>query len=220
MSKSAGNIISPEDILKKYGADILRLWVASSDYAEDLRIDHSILDQHAESYRKIRNTFRYILGNLKDNFIPQNFKSIKVKELPELEQVILHKLYFLSLEIKKSLKDYNFHKLQKELLNFCTLDLSSFYFDIRKDTLYCDDVSSQKRKSCVTSLNIILECLLKWYAPVLSFTTEEITDLSNKNKKISIHEETFSIYQKIGKIKLYTKNGKNYFLLDRKLISL
>ena len=192
MSKSAGNIISPEDILKKYGADILRLWVASSDYAEDLRIDHTILEQHAESYRKIRNTFRYILGNLKDNFSPQNFKSIKVKELPELEQVILHKLYFLSLEIKKSLKDYNFHKLQKELLNFCTLDLSSFYFDIRKDTLYCDDVSSQKRKSCVTSLNIILECLLKWYAPVLSFTTEEITDLSNKNKKISIHEETFS----------------------------
>ena len=106
--------------------------------------------------------------------------------------MILHKLYFLSLEIKKSLKDYNFHKLQKELLNFCTLDLSSFYFDIRKDTLYCDDVSSQKRKSCVTLLNIILECLLKWYAPVLSFTTEEITDLSNKNKKISIHEEIFS----------------------------
>ena len=192
MSKSAGNIISPEDILKKYGADILRLWVASSDYAEDLRIDHTILEQHAESYRKIRNTFRYILGNLRDNYSPQNFNSIKVKDLPELEQVILHKLYFLSLEIKKSLKDYNFHKLQKELLNFCTLDLSSFYFDIRKDTLYCDDVSSQKRKSCVTLLNIILECLLKWYAPVLSFTTEEITDLSNKNKKISIHEEIFS----------------------------
>ena len=192
MSKSAGNIISPEDILKKYGADILRLWVASSDYAEDLRIDHTILEQHAESYRKIRNTFRYILGNLRDNYSPQNFNSIKVIDLPELEQVILHKLYFLSLEIKKSLKDYNFHKLQKELLNFCTLDLSSFYFDIRKDTLYCDDVSSQKRKSCVTLLNIILECLLKWYAPVLSFTTEEITDLSNKNKKISIHEEIFS----------------------------
>ncbi len=192
MSKSAGNIISPEEILKKYGADILRLWVASSDYAEDLRIDHTILEQHAESYRKIRNTFRYILGNLKDNFTSQNFKSIKTKEFPELEQVILHKLYLLGLEIKKSLKDYNFHKLQKELLNFCTLDLSSFYFDIRKDSLYCDDLNSQKRKSCVISLNIILECLLKWYAPVLSFTTEEITDLSNKNKKISVHEETFS----------------------------
>ena len=155
MSKSAGNIISPDDILKKYGADILRLWVASSDYAEDLRIDHTILEQHAEPYRKIRNTFRYILGNLRDSYSPQNFKSIKVKELPELEQVILHKLYFLSLATKKSLKDYNFHKLQKVLLNFCTLDLSSFYFDIRKDTLYCDEVSSQKRKSCVTLLNVI-----------------------------------------------------------------
>ena len=106
------------------------------------------------------------------------------------------------------------------MLNFCTLDLSSFYFDIRKDTLYCDEVSSQKRKSCVTLLNVILECLLKWYAPVLSFTTEEITDLSNKSKKISIHEETFPNYQKIGKMKLYTKNGKNYFLLDSKLMSL
>ena len=191
MSKSAGNIISPEDILKKYGADILRLWVASSDYAEDLRIDHSILEQHAESYRKIRNTFRFILGNLKDNFISKNFKEIKYEEFPELEQFILHKIYTLNLEINNNLKEYNFHKLQKNLLNFCALDLSSFYFDIRKDVLYCDETSSKKRKSCIALLNIILECLLKWYAPVLSFTTEEIFELSAKKNKASIHEETF-----------------------------
>ena len=191
MSKSSGNIISPEDILKKYGADILRLWVASSDYAEDLRIDHSILEQHAESYRKIRNTFRFILGNLRDDFSPKNFKETKYQEFPELEKLILHKLYILNAEIKNNLKDYNFHKLQKDLLNFCALDLSSFYFDIRKDVLYCDEISSQKRKSCVALLNIILECLLKWYAPVLSFTTEEITELAKKNKKASIHEEIF-----------------------------
>ena len=191
MSKSSGNIISPEEILKKYGADILRLWVASSDYAEDLRIDHSILDQHAESYRKIRNTFRFILGNLKDNFSPQNFKKIKHEDLPELEKLILHKLFLLNIEIKNNLKNYNFHKLQKELLNFCALDLSSFYFDIRKDILYCDDLNSKKRKSCVTLLNIVLECLIKWYAPVLSFTTEEIGELAQKNKKTSIHEENF-----------------------------
>ena len=191
MSKSSGNIISPEDILKKYGADILRLWVASSDYAEDLRIDHSILEQHAESYRKIRNTFRFILGNLRDDFSPKNFKETKYQEFPELEKLILHKLYILNAEIKNNLKDYNFHKLQKDLLNFCALDLSSFYFDIRKDVLYCDETSSQKRKSCVALLNIILECLLKWYAPVLSFTTEEITELAKKNKKASIHEEIF-----------------------------
>ncbi len=191
MSKSAGNIISPEEILKKYGADILRLWVASSDYAEDLRIDHSILDQHAESYRKIRNTFRFILGNLRDDFKPKNFKQTKYQDFPELEQLILHKLYTLSIEIKNNLKDYNFHKLQKDLLNFCALDLSSFYFDIRKDVLYCDEKNSQKRESCIALLNIILECLLKWYAPVLSFTTEEITELAKKNKKNSIHEEIF-----------------------------
>ena len=191
MSKSSGNIISPEEILKKYGADILRLWVASSDYAEDLRIDHSILEQHAESYRKIRNTFRFILGNLKDDFSPQDFKKIKHNDFPELEKLILHKLFLLNIEIKNNLKSYNFHKLQKELLNFCALDLSSFYFDIRKDILYCDDLNSNKRKSCVTLLNIVLECLIKWYAPVLSFTTEEISQLAQKNKKTSIHEENF-----------------------------
>jgi len=192
MSKSSGNIISPEDILKKYGADILRLWVASSDYAEDLRIDHSILEQHAESYRKIRNTFRFILGNLKDDFKPVDFKKVKYQDLPELEKLILHKLFLLNEEIKKNLKTYNFHKLQKDLLNFCALDLSSFYFDIRKDVLYCDDINSEKRKSCVYLLNIILECLIKWYAPVLSFTTEEINELVKKDKKISIHEENFT----------------------------
>ena len=191
MSKSSGNVISPDEILKKYGADILRLWVASSDYSEDLRIDHSILDQHAESYRKIRNTFRYILGNLRDQFNQKNFKQIKIKEFPELEQLILHKIFVLNEDIKKNLKDYNFHKLQKDLLNFCALDLSSFYFDIRKDILYCDDLNSKKRKSCVTLLNVVLECLIKWYAPVLSFTTEEISELSQKDKKTSIHEENF-----------------------------
>ena len=191
MSKSSGNIISPEEILKKYGADILRLWVASSDYAEDLRIDHSILEQHAESYRKIRNTFRFILGNLKDDFSPKDLKKIKYDDFPELEKLILHKLFLLNIEIRNNLKNYNFHKLQKELLNFCALDLSSFYFDIRKDILYCDDLNSKKRKSCVTLLNIVLECLIKWYAPVLSFTTEEIRELAQKNKKTSIHEENF-----------------------------
>ena len=190
MSKSMGNVISPEDILKNYGADILRVWAAASDYAEDLRIDKNILIQHAESYRKIRNTFRFMLGNLKDNFEKQNFEKVKLNELDELEQYILHKLYLIKNSFDENLKNYNFHKLYKELLNFCTTDLSSFYFDIRKDVLYCDSLNSKKRKNCIIVLNIILESLLKWFAPILVFTTEEIYNLV-KTKDESIHENNF-----------------------------
>ena len=190
MSKSAGNVILPEDILKNYGADILRAWVCASDYAEDLRIDKTILAQHAESYRKIRNTFRFILGNIKDNFEPQNINDVEIKDFPELERYILNRLFFVDQSIKENLKNYNFHKIYKELLNFCTLDLSSFYFDIRKDTLYCDSLESTKRKACIKVLNIVLECLLKWFAPIFVFTTDEIFSLINKTDD-TIHEKTF-----------------------------
>ena len=190
MSKSLGNIIAPEDILKKYGADILRIWVASSNYEEDLRIDQSIIAQHAESYRKIRNTFRYLLGNLNDEFQSFDLEKINITELPELEQYMLHKLYTLNENFKKYFKKYDFHNLYKELLNFCTVDLSAFYFDIRKDTLYCDPKNSKKRNNCTLVLKIILETLIKWFAPILSFTTEEIFSLICKDKK-SIHLERF-----------------------------
>ncbi len=192
MSKSLGNIISPEDILKKYGADILRIWVAASDYAEDLRIDNSILEQHAESYRKIRNTFRYILGNINDNYKKVDLQTLEIDKLPELEQYMLHKLYSINKNFNKYFKQYNFHNLYKELLNFCTVDLSAFYFDIRKDTLYCDKIDSDKRKSTIIFLNILLDILLKWLAPILSFTTEEIYSLVNKDQK-SIHLENFPL---------------------------
>ncbi len=191
MSKSLGNIIAPEDILKKYGADILRVWVAAADYSEDLRIDNLILEQHAESYRKIRNTFRYILGNLKDNFLKTDFEKINLSALDELEQYLLHKIFTLNENFHKNFKAYTFHNLYKELLNFCTVDLSAFYFDIRKDSLYCDDLNSEKRKNCILVLNIILESLLKWFAPILSFTTEEIFNLVNKDNDNSIHLEKF-----------------------------
>ena len=192
MSKSVGNVIAPEDILKKYGADILRIWVASSNYAEDLRIDYSILDQHADSYRKIRNTFRYLLGNINDDFEEINLEKIDIKKLPELEQFMLHKIYSLDLNFKKYFKNYDFHNLYKELLSFCTVDLSAFYFDIRKDCLYCETKNSTKRQSTILLLNIILNSLLKWFAPILSFTTEEIYKLISKKK--SIHLEDFIEY--------------------------
>ena len=191
MSKSLGNIMAPEDILKKYGADILRIWVAASDYAEDLRIDNSILEQHAESYRKIRNTFRYILGNLNDKYEKVNFEKLDISNLPELEQFMLCKIFKMNLMFEKNFKIYNFHNLYKELLNFCTVDLSAFYFDIRKDSLYCDKIDSPKRKSTIIFLNILLEILLKWFAPILSFTTEEIYSLLKINSNKSIHLENF-----------------------------
>ena len=191
MSKSAGNVISPDDILKNYGADILRAWVATSDYAEDLRIDNTILSQHAESYRKIRNTFRFILGNIQDTFQPQDLNKLEIEKFSELERYILNKVFLLDQSIKENLKNYNFHKLYKELLNFCTQDLSSFYFDIRKDVLYCNDINSKKRKECIIVLNILLECLLKWFAPIFVFTAEEIFSLIDKENNKSIHELTF-----------------------------
>ena len=195
MSKSLGNVIAPDEILKKYGADILRIWVASSNYAEDLRIDFSILDQHSESYRKIRNTFRYLLGNLNDDFKEIDLEKVNLQELPELEQFMLHKIYTLDKQFSRYFKEYDFHNLYKELLNFCTVELSSFYFDIRKDTLYCDAKNSQKRKSTLTLLNILLNSLLKWFAPILSFTTEEIYQLVSKKEK-SIHLEKFINFPK------------------------
>ena len=190
MSKSLGNVIAPEDILKKYGADILRIWVAASNYAEDLRIDYSILDQHSESYRKIRNTFRYLLGNINDKYEDVNLDKIDVESLPELEKFMLSKIHSLNNKFENYFKKYDFHNLYKELLNFCTTDLSAFYFDIRKDTLYCDPINSEKRKSCVTILNVLLKSLLRWFAPILSFTTEEIHQLISKDSK-SIHLEKF-----------------------------
>ena len=191
MSKSSGNIISPEEILKKYGADILRIWVASSDYAEDLRIDFSILEQHAESYRKIRNTFRFLLGNLQDKFENIEINSKDVLKLPELELYMLHQIYDLNSKFQNYFKEYNFHKLYKELSNFCSQELSAFYFDIRKDTLYCEEKESLKRKACIKLLNILLDVLLKWFAPIISFTTEEIFQIVKKDKNDSIHLKSF-----------------------------
>ena len=156
------------------------------------------LDQHADSYRKIRNTFRYLLGNLNDNFEEIELEKINLSELPELEQFMLHKIHLLNKNFNNYFKNYDFHNLYKELLNFCTVDLSAFYFDIRKDTLYCDELDSKKRKSTIILLNIILNALLKWFAPILSFTTEEIFRLISKNNK-SIHLEKFVEFPELFK---------------------
>ena len=127
---------------------------------------------------------------MNDKYEDVNFDKIDIENLPELEKFMLSKIHSLNNKFENYFKKYDFHNLYKELLNFCTTDLSAFYFDIRKDTLYCDPINSEKRKSCVTILNVLLKSLLRWFAPILSFTTEEIHQLISKNTK-SIHLEKF-----------------------------
>ena len=179
MSKSLGNVISPDDVIKKYGADILRLWVVASDYSDDLKIDDSILEQHSQSYRKIRNTFRFLLGNLNDT---ANLDvEVNEQDLEEIEKYILHKVSSLDKAFSALNTKYELHKIYVDLLNFCTVDLSAFYFDIRKDILYCDDLNTKKRINCTKVLSIILKFLLKWFSPILVFTCEEIYQIIKKN---------------------------------------
>ena len=186
MSKSLGNVISPDEILKQYGVDILRLWVVASDYYDDLKLDKGILQSQAESYRRIRNTFRFLIGNLND--FTQN-EIIDEKDFPELEKYLLHRLWEVDQVIKQCVASFNFHLMFTTLLNFCSNDLSAFYFDIRKDVIYCDNLKSHTRRSSRTILNIIFNFLVRWFAPSISFTTEEAWKAMGNNT--SIHLEDF-----------------------------
>jgi len=186
MSKSLGNVISPDEILKKYGVDILRLWVVASDYYDDLKLDNAILQSQAESYRRIRNTFRFLIGNL-DNFSDEEV--IDESKFPELEKYLLHRLWEVDKVVQKCISTFNFHLMFTTLLNFCSNDLSAFYFDIRKDTIYCDSKNSVRRRSTRTLLNIIFNHLVRWFAPSISFTSEEAWKaMGNKE---SIHLQDF-----------------------------
>ena len=170
MSKSLGNITSPQDIVSKFGADILRLWVVGSDYSEDLRIGAEIIKYQSDLYRRIRNTLRFLLGNLA-RFTPE--QRMPLDQMPELERWVLHRVWELDRLVRKSIDDYDFHTLWTALHNFCAVDLSAFYFDIRKDSLYCDPLTDAKRRACVTVLDILFDHLTVWLAPILSFTAEE-----------------------------------------------
>ena len=170
MSKSLGNVISPNDVINKFGADILRMWVAGSNYHEDIRISFENLDRHAESYRKIRNTLRFLLGNLKNW---DREETMKQKDLQNLEKYIRHKLFKINLQIKKNYDEFNFHKAFQIILSFCSQDLSSLFFDIRKDSLYCDSNTSILRRSARTVMFDTFECLVLWLSPIIPFTSEE-----------------------------------------------
>ncbi len=184
MSKSLGNVINPEDIIKKSGADVLRLWVATTDYSEDMRIGDEVIANLNDNYRRIRNTFRFILGNI-GNFDINN--ATQYGELEEIDKFILAKIFHLSSLRKKAIKEYSFHNFYKALFEFCSVDLSSFYFDISKDILYCNTLNDNLRMGKVTVLFHILDQLSIWYAPVLSHTMEEVWQKFKTTEVESIH---------------------------------
>ncbi|MCF6343588.1 MAG: isoleucine--tRNA ligase [Devosiaceae bacterium] len=188
MSKSLGNTVAPQDIIKQYGADILRLWAASIDYTEDHRIGDEILKNNVESYRKMRNSFRFLLGNLA-HFKPE--EAVAQKDMPELEQLMLHRLFDLDKQVKKAYFAYDYKKVVSLLSNFMNIELSAFYFDIRKDALYCDAPSSNVRRSALTVLNELFNHLTIWLAPILVFTMEEIWLERYDEKDSCVHLQTF-----------------------------
>ena len=171
-SKSLGNTISPQDIIKDLGADVLRLWVSSTDYRSDIANSHAIFKQMGEAYRKIRNTMRYLLGNLYDFDI--NKDMVPFDQMPELEKWAMIKLQELIAKVRAAYEEYEFHIVFHAIHKFCVLDMSAFYLDVIKDTLYTEKPDSAKRRSCQTVLYHIAHALTRLLVPILAFTTEEI----------------------------------------------
>jgi isoleucyl-tRNA synthetase len=170
MSKSLGNTVAPQDVVAKSGADILRLWVVSTDYTEDQRIGPEILKYQADAYRRLRNTLRYLLGGLAGF---SEAERVAPEQMPELERWVLHRLAELDQLVRRSAEAYDFHTMFSALHNFCAVDLSAFYFDVRKDALYCDRPDAPQRRAARTVLDRVFDCLARWLAPVLCFTAEE-----------------------------------------------
>ncbi len=187
MSKSLGNQTAPQEVIKQYGADILRLWVMQVDYTEDQRIGPEILKSVADSYRRLRNTFRFLLGAL-DGF--SDAERMPVEEMPELERLMLHRLAELDGVVRQGYRDFDYQKTFQTLFQFATVDLSAFYFDIRKDTLYCDAPDSDRRRACRTVLDLLFERLTIWLAPMLCFTMEEVWLTRLDGTDSSVHLQT------------------------------
>ncbi|HBK05912.1 MAG TPA: isoleucine--tRNA ligase, partial [Acetobacteraceae bacterium] len=187
MSKSLGNTTAPDEVCDKYGADILRLWVMSSDTTEDLRIGPEILKQQAELYRRLRNTLRWVLGSL-DGFTES--ERVPDAEMPELERWILHRLTEIDARFRAAVLSYDWTGVYPDLHNFCAVDLSAFYFDIRKDAIYCDRPDSMRRRSARTVLDHLHRYLCTWLAPVLCFTAEEAWG-ARFGDDTSVHLEQF-----------------------------
>ena len=188
MSKSLGNITAPKEVVEQNGADILRLWVVGSDYSEDMRIGPEIVKYHTDIYRRLRNTLRYIMGNL-HGF--GDAERLHISEMPELERWVLHRITELDGMLRLACNNFEFHSLFNELHSFCTVDLSAFYFDIRKDSLYCDRVDAIKRRAVRTILDELFKCLTAWLAPFICFTAEEAWLTRFPGEDESVHLRLF-----------------------------
>jgi isoleucyl-tRNA synthetase len=204
MSKSLGNVMAPDEIINKQGADLLRLWVVSTDYSEDMRIGSEILKQQEDIYRRLRNTIRYLLGAL-DGY--SEAEALDLSDMPELEQWIFHKLAELQALHDQSLTQFDLTNFYSALHTFCASDLSAFYFDIRKDCLYCDPIQSPRRKATRTAMHHIFEHLIHWLAPVLSFTAEEAFLTRYGKTGTSVHLQQFP---KIGEGWLNANLGEKW----------
>ncbi len=188
MSTSLGNTMSPLDLAKQYGVEIIRLWVASSDTTNDLKIGKEIIQTNVDSYRKLRNTLRYMIGAL-DGY--SDAEAVSYEDMPALEKWVLHRLHELTEMHTAAVTDHDHRKIFSTSFNFCTGDLSSFYFDIRKDALYCDPLSSTRRRACRTVMNEIFLRLTTWLAPIMCFTMEEVWQARFPSEDGSVHLEVF-----------------------------
>ncbi|UVK53500.1 isoleucine--tRNA ligase [Mesorhizobium sp. AR02] len=186
MSKSLGNTVVPQDVIKQSGADILRLWVVTTDYWEDQRLGKNVLQTNIDAYRKLRNTIRWMLGTLAHD----DGETVPLEAMPELERLMLHRLAELDEVVRSGYDAFEFKRITRTLLDFMVVELSAFYFDIRKDALYCDAPSSLKRKASVQVVRHLFECLVKWLAPMLPFTMEEAW-LDRHPDAVSVHLDQF-----------------------------
>ncbi|OWV82624.1 isoleucine--tRNA ligase [Rhizobium sp. N122] len=191
MSKSKGNVTAPQEVMKDAGADILRLWVMTSDYADDLRVGKTIIQTNVDAYRKLRNTIRWMLGTLAHD----KGEEIAFADLPELEQLMLHRLAELDELVRENYDAFDFKKIARALIDFANVELSAFYFDVRKDALYCDAPSSLRRRASLHVIRQIFDCMVTWLAPMLPFTTEEAW-LSRNPAAVSVHLEQFAPVEK------------------------